>query len=50
MTVNGDLVGTYTTFVTHAMVAFLPLMGAIIGLFLAFAVANSVRFLIMKMK
>lgn len=50
MTVNGNLVSQYTDFVTGAMVAFLPLMGSVIGVFVAFAIANLVRHLLMKMK
>jgi len=50
MTVNGDLVATYTDYVTQAMVAFLPLISAVIGVFLAFAIANQIRHLIMRMK
>ena len=50
MTVTGNLVVIYKGFVTSAMVAFLPLMGAVIGIFIAFAVANQLRYFIMKMK
>mgnify|MGYP001559448811 CR=1 FL=1 len=47
MTVNGNLVEIYTTYVTNAMTAFLPLVGAVIGVFLAFAIANLVvRFIV----
>ena len=49
MTVNGDLVEIYTGFVSDGMTAFLPLMGAVIGLFVAFAIANQVRFIIQKL-
>jgi hypothetical protein len=50
MTVNGDLVNVYKEYVTDAMVAFLPLIGSVIGIFLAFAIANQIRHLIMRMK
>jgi hypothetical protein len=50
MTVNGDLIAEYMDFVTLAMVAFLPLIASVIGVFLAFAIANLVRHLIMRMK
>lgn len=50
MTVNGDLVAEYKDFVTDAMGAFLPLIAIVIGIFLAFAIANQVQFLIKKMK
>lgn len=48
--VNGDLLGTYTEFVTGAIAAFMPLMATVIGMFLAFAIANMLRHLILKMK
>ena len=48
MTVNGNLLTIYTTYVTGAMTAFLPLISAVIGIFLAFAVANLVRNFIIK--
>jgi hypothetical protein len=50
MTVNGSLLDAYKEFVTGSMVAFLPLIGGVIGLFLAFAIANQIRHLIMRMK
>lgn len=48
LTVSGDLVTIYTVYVTGAMTAFLPLVGAVIGVFLAFAIANLVRHFIVK--
>lgn len=48
MTVNGNLLNIYTDYVTGAMTAFLPLIGAVIGVFLAFAIANMVRNFIIK--
>lgn len=50
MVVNGSLVTVFTTYVTSSMSAFLPLMGAVIGVFLCFAIANQLRHLIMRMK
>jgi hypothetical protein len=50
MTVNGNLVSVYTDYVTSAMSAFLPLIASVIGIFLAFAIANQIRHLIMRMK
>lgn len=48
ITVNGALVTVYTTYVTGAMNAFLPLLTMIIGVFLAFAIANHLVFIIKK--
>ena len=48
--INGDVTGQYIDFVTGAMTAFLPLMGVVIGTFLAFAIANMLRHMILKMK
>lgn len=48
MIVNGSLVGVYTTYVTGAMSAFLPLVTVVIGAFLAFAIANHLVFMIKK--
>ncbi len=48
MTVNGSLLTVYTSYVTGAMGAFLPLVSAVIGVFLAFAIANMVRNFIIK--
>jgi len=50
MTVNGDLLEIYTQYVSGAMSAFMPLITATIGVFLAFAIANLVRHFIMKMR
>jgi len=49
LTVNGDLVALFTGFVGQAMNSFVPLLAAVIGLFLAFAIADRVRFSIGKM-
>ncbi|MEK7499659.1 MAG: hypothetical protein AAB649_03565 [Patescibacteria group bacterium] len=48
MTVNGSLITIYTTYVTGAMTAFMPLISSVIGVFLAFAIANLVRNFIIK--
>lgn len=47
--VNGNLVDLFTGFVSQAMNAFLPLLAAVIGLFLAFAIFDRVRFTIGRM-
>jgi len=49
LTVDGDLVAAFTGFVSTAMNSFVPLLAAVIGLFLAFAIANQVRFSIGRM-
>jgi len=49
LTVNGDLVTLFSGFVGQAMNSFLPLLASVIGLFLAFAVADRLRFLIPRM-
>jgi len=48
LNVETSLVTTYTHSVALAIDAFLPLIGATVGLFLAFAVANMVRHFIVK--
>jgi len=49
MTVNGDILGTHIDYVTSAVEAFLPLIAVIAGIFIAFAILNQIRFMIMKM-
>lgn len=49
ITANGDLVAAFTGFVSQAMNAFLPLLAAVIGLFLAFSIFDRVRFIIGRM-
>ena len=49
LTVNGDLVSAFSGFVGQAMNSFVPLLAAVIGLFLAFAIADRVRFAIGRM-
>lgn len=48
-TVNGDIFASYAHFVGVSMDTFLPLLAATIGLFLAFAIAEKLRFSIGKM-
>lgn len=50
LTINGDLLLTFKEFAGSAVVALLPLWGVIVGVFIAFAIANMVRHLILKMK
>lgn len=50
MTVNGDLVTIYTSYVTGAVGAFLPLLIMVVSVFLAFAIANQLRHFILKMR
>lgn len=46
--VDPAFVGTYVDAVAASINAFLPLIGATIGIFLAFAIANMLRFFIQK--
>jgi hypothetical protein len=46
--VETSFIENYVDAVAASMGAFLPLLSATIGIFLAFAVANSVRFFIQK--
>lgn len=47
--VNGDLVSQFSGFVGQAMNSFVPLLAAVIGLFLAFSIFDRIRFLIGRM-
>lgn len=49
LTVNGDLVQLFSGFVGQAMNSFVPLLAAVIGMFLAFAIADKLRFVLGKM-
>jgi hypothetical protein len=49
LTIQTDVLVQYQLFVKGAIQAFLPLFATIIGIFLAFAIAHSARFLILKM-
>lgn len=49
ITVNGDLVTLLTGFVGSAFTAFTPLFSAVVGLFIAFAIADRLRFSINRM-
>jgi len=49
MTVNGDLLQTHVEYVSGAVGAFLPLITTIAGLFVAFAIVNLLRFVIVKL-
>lgn len=46
--VEAQFIETYVQAVGNSVNSLLPLMGATIGIFLAFAIANSVRFFIQK--
>jgi len=48
MIVQGDLVAQYKEFVTEAMVAFLPLLSAVVGIFLCFAIAHQIVFFVKR--
>jgi len=49
LTVNGNLVTLFTGFVGQSMNSFVPLLAAVIGLFLAFTIADRVRFVVGRM-
>lgn len=49
LTIQASVLSEYKNFVAGAIDALLPLFGVIVGIFLAFAIANSARFLIMRM-
>jgi len=49
MTIEADAILRFKEYVTASVTAFLPLFGVITGVFVAFAIANMARFLIMKM-
>lgn len=48
LTVNGDLVQLFAGFVGQAMNSFVPLLAAVIGLFLAFAIADKLGFFVRR--
>lgn len=48
ITVEADFITTYVEAVTALVNAFLPLISATIGIFLAFGIANMLRFFIHK--
>jgi hypothetical protein len=48
--VSENLIIEYKSFVAGALDSFWPLMAVIIGVFLAFAIANQTTWLIKKMK
>ena len=50
LNVEANLFSEYQASVSSSIDAFLPLMGAVIGVFLAFAIANMLRHFILKMK
>lgn len=49
MTIEADAIVQFKEYVTGSVVAFLPLFAIITGVFMAFAIANMARFLIVKM-
>ena len=49
LNVESNFIEMYMQSVQQSVSAFLPLIGATVGLFLAFAIANSLRFFIQKM-
>lgn len=49
MTIEAEAINLYQEFVEVAVSQFLPIFATISGVFLAFAIANMARFLILKM-
>lgn len=49
ITINGDLVAQYGSLTSSVVQAFLPLLAAVIGVFLAFAIGKQLKGFIMRM-
>jgi hypothetical protein len=49
ITVETNVLVEFKDFVGDAFTAFMPLFATVVGIFIAFAVANSARFLIQRM-
>jgi hypothetical protein len=49
MEINGDLLSLAIEYQAGVIAALLPLIAAVIGTFLAFAIAHSLRFFIQRM-
>jgi hypothetical protein len=49
MMIESDAIAIYTDYVINSVGSFLPLFATISGIFIAFAIANMARFLILKM-
>lgn len=49
MIVNGDLVAEFGALLSASVEAFLPLLSAVIGIFLAFAIARQLKTFIMRL-
>ncbi len=47
--VSGDLVATFSTLLASSVQAFLPLLAAVIGVFLAFAIGRQLKAFILRM-
>jgi hypothetical protein len=47
-TISGDLVAQYQAVLSSSVQAFLPLLAAVVGTFLAFAIARQMKGLIMR--
>ena len=48
VTINDTVFTAFTNYQSAMVSALVPLIGATVGIFLAFAIANSVRFFIQK--
>lgn len=49
ITISGDLVAQYTAMASGVVQAFLPLLAAVIGVFLAFAIGKQLKAFIMRL-
>ncbi len=49
MIINGNLVAIYVSYIQGAVGALLPLIATVIGVFITFAIANSLRFFILRL-
>lgn len=48
LTVDGDLVSGFTVYTSTALVAFLPLLASVIGVFVAFAIFDRMQYSISR--
>jgi len=48
LTVNGDLVAEFSAFAGTSTAAFIPLLAAVIGIFVAFAILDRMQFSISR--
>lgn len=49
MTIDSELITNFVEYQVGVVTAFIPLFGAISGVFIAFAIAHSLRFFVQKL-